>query len=91
MANESIVKKRLSIFLKKIGSNNNQFVVKMGYTQGSIVRNNLGYSKYIIAECLNHSVDNLKSTDRYIEKEFKWIDEINRKFIDYVLYEKTGE
>ena len=33
MANESIVKKRLSIFLKKIG-NNNQFVVKMGYTQG---------------------------------------------------------
>lgn len=34
MANESIVKKRLSIFLKKIGSNNNQFVVKMGYTQG---------------------------------------------------------
>lgn len=34
MANESIVKKRLSVFLKKIGSNNNQFVVKMGYTQG---------------------------------------------------------
>jgi len=61
------------------------------HSWATIVRNNLGYSKYIIAECLNHSVDNLKSTDRYIEKEFKWIDEINRKFIDYVLYEKTGE
>lgn len=31
MANESIVKKRLSMYLKEIGSNNNQFVVKMGY------------------------------------------------------------
>lgn len=31
MANESTVKKRLSMYLKEIGSNNNQFVVKMGY------------------------------------------------------------
>lgn len=34
MANASIVKKRLSIFLKEIGSNNNQFAIKMGYTGG---------------------------------------------------------
>ena len=31
MANESTVKKRLSMYLKEIGSNNHQFVVKMGY------------------------------------------------------------
>lgn len=31
MANESTVKKRLSMYLKEIGSNNHQFIVKMGY------------------------------------------------------------
>lgn len=31
MANASIVKQRLSTFLKNIGSNNNQFIVRMGY------------------------------------------------------------
>lgn len=57
----------------------------------TIVRNSLGYSKYIVAECLNHVVDSLKVTDRYIQKEFAWMDEINRKVIDYVLYNNAGK
>lgn len=61
------------------------------HSWATIVRNELGYSTHIIAECLNHSVDTLKVTDRYIKKEFTWIDEINRKVIDYVLYGKAGE
>ncbi len=55
------------------------------HSWATIVRNTLGYSKYIIAECLNHSVSELRITDRYIEKTFTWIDEINRKFIDLVI------
>lgn len=60
------------------------------HSWATIVKNNLGYSKYIIAECLNHAVDNLRSTDRYIEKEFNWIDDINRKFIDFVYGKKES-
>ena len=60
------------------------------HTWATIVRNSLGYSKYIVAECLNHLVDSLKVTDRYIKKEFDWMDDINRKVIDYVLYNKSG-
>ena len=60
------------------------------HSWATIVRNDLGYSKYIIAECLNHAVDSLRSTDRYIEKGFKWIDDINRKFIDFVMDKKES-
>lgn len=54
----------------------------------TIVRNSLGYSKFIVGECLNHSPGNLKVTDRYIKKEFTWMDEINRRVIDLV-FEKN--
>lgn len=57
------------------------------HSWATIVRNTLGYSKYVIAECLNHSIGELRTTDRYIEKTFTWIDEINRKLIDLVVKE----
>lgn len=71
--------------LEKQKIENNITYYSARHSWATIVRNTLGYSKYIIAECLNHSVSELRTTDRYIEKTFTWIDEINRKFIDLVI------
>lgn len=49
MANESTVKKRLSMYLKEIGSNNNQFVVKMGYAS-TFLNSNGGISESKLTE-----------------------------------------
>lgn len=57
----------------------------------TIVRNKLKYSKFIVAECLNHVVDALKVTDRYIEKEFTWMDEINRKVIECIVNDEEPQ
>lgn len=58
----------------------------------TIARNDCGVSMDDVAMCLNHKSTH-SITDIYIKKDWKRIDEVNRKVIDYVFgkKEKAGE
>lgn len=52
----------------------------------SLAHNQLGYTEYDVAECLNHVIDGLKVTRGYIARDFSRIDKMNRAVIDWLLY-----
>jgi integrase len=54
------------------------------HSWATIARNRCGVSKSDIDECLNHVDPATKMADVYIGKDWKRIDESNRKVIDYV-------
>lgn len=54
------------------------------HTWASIARNECGIDKFTVHKALNHVVDEMKITDRYIRKDWCDIDEANRKVIDFV-------
>lgn len=60
------------------------------HTWASIARNELHIDKYTIHEALNHIVDDMAITDRYIKKDFTLINEANKKVIDFVLGNEKG-
>lgn len=54
------------------------------HSWATIARNDLRIDKWTVHEALNHSGDNTAIDDIYIKKDFRNINEANRKVIDYV-------
>ena len=54
------------------------------HSWATIARNKCRVSKSDVDECLNHVDPNQKMADIYIEKDWSFIDEANRKVLDYV-------
>jgi hypothetical protein len=54
------------------------------HSWATIARNKCKISKSDIGECLNHADPDRKTADVYIEKDWSFIDEANRKVISYV-------
>lgn len=55
------------------------------HSLATIAVNEVGISKYIVNDMLNHTDPALKVTELYIKKDFKAINEANVKVLDYVL------
>lgn len=52
------------------------------HTWATFAQNTCGVDKYLIHECLNHVVREMKTTDVYIEKDWNRINQANRIVID---------
>lgn len=57
------------------------------HSMATIAVNDVGISKYIVNDMLNHTDQSLKITELYIKKDFSHINEANVKLLDYVLKE----
>lgn len=55
------------------------------HSMATIAVNNVGISKHIVNDMLNHVESSMKITDLYIKKDFTAINEANFRLIDYVL------
>lgn len=78
----------LNIGLKEIGRelniDNLQFY-SARHSMATIAVNEVGISKYVVNDMLNHVEPSMKVTDLYIKKDFTTINEANFKLIDYVV------
>lgn len=85
-ADESQFNRAINIGLKEIGTEleipHLQFY-RFRHSLASIARNELGFPKSDIDEMLNH-VGDMRLADIYIKKDFRVINELNFKVIDYV-------
>jgi integrase len=61
------------------------------HSWATIARNKCKISKSDIDECLNHIIPENKMADIYLEKDWSFIDESNRKVLDYVLATEKPE
>jgi hypothetical protein len=59
------------------------------HSWATIARNKCRISKSDVDECLNHVIPENRIADTYIEKDWSFIDDANRKVLDYVLLQKT--
>lgn len=71
---------------KEIGIERLQFYAAR-HSMATIAVNEVGISKYIVNDMLNHTDQSLKITELYIKKDFSHINEANVKLLDYVLKE----
>ncbi|MDR1601776.1 MAG: site-specific integrase [Tannerella sp.] len=55
------------------------------HSWATIARNKCRISKSDVDECLNHAVPENRLADVYVEKDWSFLDEANRKVLDYVL------
>jgi len=55
------------------------------HSWATIARNKCKISKSDVDECLNHVVPENKMADIYVEKDWSFVDDANRKVLDYVL------
>lgn len=69
---------------KEIGIERLQFYAAR-HSMATIAVNDVGISKYIVNDMLNHTDQSLKITELYIKKDFSHINEANVKLLDYVL------
>ena len=69
----------------KIGENLSTYYAR--HSWATIARNDCNISKSDIAECLNHATNTI--TDIYIKKDWKTIDNANKKVIGFVFRENT--
>jgi hypothetical protein len=69
---------------KEIGIERLQFYAAR-HSMATIAVNEVGISKYIVNDMLNHTDQSLKITELYIKKDFSHINEANVKLLDYVL------
>lgn len=85
--------KAVNIGLKKIGSevgvDGLQFYAAR-HSLATIAVNDVGISKYIVNDMLNHTDPALRVTELYIKKDFRAINEANVKVLDYVLNRKRN-
>ena len=51
----------------------------------TIAVNDVGISKYVVNDMLNHVEPSMKVTDLYIKKDFTAINEANFRLIDYIV------
>lgn len=68
---------------KEIGIDRLQFYAAR-HSMATIAVNDVGISKYIVNDMLNHSDPALKITELYIRKDFRAINDANRKLLDFV-------
>lgn len=71
---------------KELGIDKLQFYAAR-HSMATIAVNDIGISKYIVNDMLNHTDQSLKITELYIKKDFSHINEANVKLLDYVLKE----
>lgn len=71
---------------KELGIERLQFYAAR-HSMATIAVNDIGISKYIVNDMLNHTDQSLKITELYIKKDFSHINEANVKLLDYVLKE----
>lgn len=71
---------------KDLGINRLQFYAAR-HSMATIAVNEVGISKYIVNDMLNHTDQSLRITELYIKKDFSHINEANVKLLDYVLKE----
>lgn len=69
---------------KEIGIERLQFYAAR-HSMATIAVNEVGISKYIVNDMLNHTDQSLRVTELYIKKDFSHINEANVKLLDYVL------
>lgn len=69
---------------KELGIDKLQFYAAR-HSMATIAVNDVGISKYIVNDMLNHTDQSLKVTELYIKKDFSHINEANVKLLDYVL------
>ena len=69
---------------RKIGIPRLQFYAAR-HSLATIAVNDVGISKYVVNDMLNHTDPALKVTELYIKKDFKAINEANVKVLNYVL------
>lgn len=89
-ANMESFNRAINIGLKEVGKdlgiNRLQFYAAR-HSMATIAVNEVGISKYIVNDMLNHTDQSLKITELYIKKDFSHINESNVKLLDYVLKE----
>lgn len=71
---------------KELGIERLQFYAAR-HSMATIAVNDVGVSKYIVNDMLNHTDQSLKITELYIKKDFTHINEANVKLLDYILKE----
>ena len=71
---------------KEIGIERLQFYAAR-HSMATIAVNEVGVSKYVVNDMLNHTDQSLKITELYIKKDFSHINDANAKLLDYVLRE----
>lgn len=71
---------------KELGIERLQFYAAR-HSMATIAVNDVGISKYIVNDMLNHTDQSLRITELYIKKDFSHINEANIKLLDYVLKE----
>ena len=71
---------------KELGIDKLQFYAAR-HSMATIAVNDVGISKYVVNDMLNHTDQSLKITELYIKKDFSHINESNVKLLDYVLKE----
>ena len=69
---------------KELGIDKLQFYAAR-HSMATIAVNDVGISKYIVNDMLNHTDQSLKITELYIKKDFSHINDANVKLLDYVL------
>lgn len=69
---------------REIGIERLQFYAAR-HSMATIAVNDVGISKYIVNDMLNHTDQSLRITELYIKKDFSHINEANVKLLDYVL------
>ena len=69
---------------KELGIDKLQFYAAR-HSMATIAVNDVGTSKYIVNDMLNHTDQSLKITELYIKKDFSHINDANVKLLDYVL------
>jgi integrase len=79
----SNLNKGLKTMCKEIGIKDITFY-SARHSWASIARNDLRIDKYTIHEALNHVVDDMAITDRYIKRDFSIINDANAAVVDYV-------
>lgn len=81
---EHAISKGLDYLDNEIGVDGLQFYAAR-HTWATIAANDAGIDKYTVHTALNHVDKQMAVTDMYIKKDWRPIDEANRKVIDYVL------
>ena len=69
---------------REVGVDNLQFYAAR-HSLATIAVNDVGISKYVVNDMLNHTDPALRVTELYIKKDFRVINEANVKVLDYVL------
>lgn len=82
-----MINKGLKEVGKEVGVDGLQFYAAR-HTLATIAVNDVGISKYIVNDMLNHTDPSLKITELYIRKDYKAINAANKQVLDMVLGKK---